>query len=91
MAHPGVPFGTFERNRVKYAVHVKFLLGGKIDRIYIASTTMSTWFTLAQYDATNKLHVNAIILVKQAVERLDEGAVLDDRVEQDWPDDPRLY
>ena len=91
MAHPGVPFGTFERNRVKYAVHVKFLLGGKIDRIYIASTTMSTWFTLAQYDGTSKLHVNAVILVKQAVERLDEGAVLDDRVEQDWPDDPRLY
>jgi len=86
-------FGYFQRNRRLQHVVVK-TYDSVICRIYVTSAPDKHWFTLEEYDETNKLHVNALILVHTRLTQQTDDDLRAKKwhadIEQAWPGEPRL-
>lgn len=86
--------GFFDYKNRRYTVKIHFNPSNRqIDLIEITLGIVSiTKFTLSEYDETNRMHANALIVAKLAYDNADTDPLIEDDYwpEQAWPADPRL-
>lgn len=87
-------YGHFTRNQHTEHVLVTTNTAGKIVAIHVMSAPFRTSFQLSTYDRTNKLQVNALILVNDVLLKQSTEDMLTKKwyatIEQDWPTEARL-